>query len=183
MEACGVLEGLSRYEKRNCYFHLAKGKHFKRRFSLGQDGLLWLTECRLEVDRSHGCKFDLLCNHISGSHLSAVPQLCHHLRFYTKHSEGSFGFRTNTQNERLLGFQISLEKAGSVFALNRSSNLSLEQILLNEAGLTVVKNSERCASSSITYLLYDHRQVTLSLGQSHLIDIIAMMKICYICSM
>lgn len=146
IEACGVHEGLSRYEKRNCYFHLAKGKHFKRRFSLGQDGLLWLTEYRSEVYCSHGCKFDLLCNHISGSHLSAVPQLCHHLRFYTKHSEGSFGFRTNTQNERLLGFQISLEKAGSVFTLSRSSNLSLEQILLNEAGLIVVKNSERCAS-------------------------------------
>ena len=68
------------------------------------------------------------------------------MRFYTKHSEGSFGFRTNTQNEKLLGFQIPLEKAGSVSALSRSPNLSLEQILLNEAGLTVVKNSERCAS-------------------------------------
>ena len=61
------------------------------------------------------------CAIIVGCHLSAVPQLCHHLRFYTKHSEGSFGFRTNTQNERLLGFQISLEKAGSVSKLSRSS--------------------------------------------------------------
>ena len=67
---------------------------------------------------------------------------------YIKHSEGSFGFRTNALNERLLGFQIHLKKAGSVSALNRSSSLSLGQILLNEARLTVAKNSvsERCAS-------------------------------------
>ena len=34
--------------------------------------------------------------------------------FHPALSEGPFGFRTNTQNGRLPGFQVRLKKAGSV---------------------------------------------------------------------
>lgn len=94
-------------------------------------------------------KFDLLCNHISGCHLSAVPQLCHHLRFYQA-LRGLIWFQNqHTQNEKLLGFQIT---SGESWL-----SLHIEQILKPlpwlrsswaEAGLTVVSGQKFWEMSS-----------------------------------
>lgn len=141
---------MSRYEKRNCYFHAAKGKHLKRRFSLEQGELLRLTECRSEVDCSHGGKFGLLCNQIRGCHRYTSPQVCHHLRF-TPSIRRAHLVSELIPKMRLLGFQTYMKKAGLVSALKRSSSLSLGQILLNKTELTVAKISisERCAAKSL----------------------------------
>lgn len=168
---------------------LQKGNILNSRFSLGPVDFLWLADCESEVGCFQGCKSDLLGHQISGGHLSASPSSTSPFEVSTEHSQRAHSVsEPSSPNGRLLGFQKHLEKVGLVPAQSKFSSLSLGQIhpLLNKAGLTVTKIPFQRGVSPLSWfhylLMYDLRQVTLSLGQGCLLEMSVMMKRFYTCS-
>lgn len=135
---------------------------------------LWLAEGGSEVGCSQGCKSDLLGHQVNSGHLSASPQVHHHLRFPPSTLRGPIRFQNQHPKWETSGvsdisgegwFSLSTEQILKPLPWTDPPSAEWSWTYSGKDSISERRKSKSPLSWFHHLWMYDLKQVTLSLGQ------------------